>query len=111
MLEPGAAGRLTDLEDLGREATDGRGDVTHRTLLGAGAIRQLAEEAELQVVDVRAPAFPVVGLGGVRAIRRLVVRGLRSATDLVVGRLLMATTSSVATPNMVAVLQQRRASQ
>jgi cyclopropane fatty-acyl-phospholipid synthase-like methyltransferase len=83
-----------------------RGDVTHQTLLGAGAIQQVAAEAGLQVKQVRAPALPVFGFGPMRAVRRMAVHGLRAATNLVIGRVLMATPHSVATPNMVAVLQK-----
>ena len=47
-----------------------RGDVTHRTLLGSSAVRQLALGAGLQISQIRSPVLPVAGTGMTRALRR-----------------------------------------
>jgi SAM-dependent methyltransferase len=82
-----------------------RGDLTHRTLLGSAAVRQLAEETGFTVMQVRSPAFPVSGLGLVRGARRVFVSILQSCTFAFVRNILMNDRNAVVSPNMLVVLR------
>jgi len=82
------------------------GDLTHRTLLGSSAVRQLAMEAGLEVCQVRSPALPVWGLGPVRAARRMAVRLTQTLAFSFVRRVLMGHGSAVVSPNMIVVLRK-----
>src|SRR6266508_495482 len=66
-----------------------RGDITHRTLLGSSAARQLALEAGLETCQIRSPVLPVYGLGPVRAVRRLAVRVAQMLAFLFIRKVLM----------------------
>ena len=81
-------------------------DLTHRTLLGSSAVRQLAMEAGLEVLQVRSPALPVWGLGPVRAWRRLAVRLMQAVAFSFVRHVLMGDGSAVLSPNMIVVLRK-----
>jgi len=83
-----------------------RGDCTHRTLLGSSAVRQLALEAGLEVVQVRAPALAVTGLGPVRLLRRTMVRFLQAMAFWFIRNVLMGQPDAVVAPNMVVVLRK-----
>lgn len=83
-----------------------RGDLTHRTLLGSGAVRQMAMEAGLEVCQVRSPALPVWGLGPVRAARRMAVRFTQTLAVSFVRHVLMGHDSAVVSPNMIVVLRK-----
>lgn len=83
-----------------------RGDLTHRTLLGASAARQLAMERGLTVCHIRCPALPMWGLGPVRALRRMVVRFMQNVVFSFVGYVLMGHGSAVLSPNMIVVLRK-----
>ena len=83
-----------------------RGDLTHRTLLGSGAARQMAMEAGLEVCQVRSPALPVWGLGPVRAARRMAVRLTQTLAFSFVRHVLMGHGSAVVSPNMIVVLRK-----
>jgi SAM-dependent methyltransferase len=83
-----------------------RGDLTHRTLLGSGAARQLAMDAGLEVCQVRSPVLPVWGLGLVRATRRMAVRLTQTLVFSVVRHVLMGNASAVVSPNMIVVLRK-----
>lgn len=82
------------------------GDLTHRTLLGSGAARQLAMEAGLEVYQVRSPVLPVLGLGPVRAARRIAVRSAQTLAYSFVRHVLMGNGSAVVSPNMIVVLRK-----
>jgi SAM-dependent methyltransferase len=82
------------------------GDVTHRTLLGSSAIRQLAIETGLEVCQVRSPVLPVWGLGPVRAIRRMGIRLMQTLAFRFIRYALMGQGSAVLSPNMIAVLRR-----
>ena len=81
-------------------------DLTHRTLLGSGAVRQLAMEVGLDVCHVRSPVLPVWGLGPVRAVRRLTVRLMQTVAFSFVRHVLMGDASAVLSPNMIVVLRK-----
>ena len=46
------------------------GDPTHVTTMGHGKLRYLARDAGLQLLEIRAPALPVHGVGLRRALKR-----------------------------------------
>ena len=83
-----------------------RGDLTHRTLLGSSAARQLAMEAGLEVCQVRSPTLPVWGLGPMRAARRMAIRLLQILAFSFVRHVLMGHCNAVLSPNMVVVLRK-----
>lgn len=83
-----------------------RGDLTHRTLLGSGAVRQLAMQAGLVVCQIRQPVLPVWGLGVRRGLRRAAVRAVQALVFSVIRRLLMSQESAVVSPNMIVVLRK-----
>jgi SAM-dependent methyltransferase len=87
-----------------------RGDLTHQTLLGSKALRQLAYECEFEVDRILPTAFPVTGLGLRRTLRRAVVQIGRAATAVLVRNVWMADRHAVVTPNMTFVLRPARAS-
>lgn len=82
------------------------GDLTHRTVLGSSAVRQLALESGLDVVSIRQPAFPLRGLGSRVLIRRLLVVAARSVIYPIVTHALMGGGDPVLTPNLVFVLKR-----
>lgn len=86
-----------------------RGDLTHRTLLGSSAARQLAMEAGLEVCQIRSPVLPVWGLGPVRAARRMVVRLTQTLAFSFVRHVLMGNDSAVVSADMIVVLRKERA--
>lgn len=86
-----------------------RGDLTHRTLLGSSAARQLALEAGLEVCQVRSPVLPVWGLGPVRAVRRMAARLLQTLAFSFVRHALMGHSAAVLSPNMIVVLRKASA--
>jgi SAM-dependent methyltransferase len=83
-----------------------RGDLTHRTLLGSSAARQLAMEAGFEVCQVRSPALPVWGLGLVHAARRMAVRLMQALAFSFVRHVLMGHGSAVVSSNMIVVLRK-----
>lgn len=84
-----------------------RGDLTHRTLLGSSAIRQLAIEAGFEPWQVRSPSLPICGLGPVRAARRLAVRLAQMLVFSFVRKVLMGNDTAVLSPNMIVVLRKK----
>ena len=86
-----------------------RGDLTHRTLLGSSAARQLALEAGLETCQIRSPVLPVCGLGPVRAARRLAVRLAQMLVFSFVRKVLMGNDTAVLSPNMIVVLRKENA--
>jgi SAM-dependent methyltransferase len=86
-----------------------RGDLTHRTLLGSNAIRQLAMEAGLEVCQVRSPTLPLWGLGPLRAARRMAVRLMQAVAFSFIRHVLMGHGSAVLSPNMIVVLRKEDA--
>jgi SAM-dependent methyltransferase len=82
------------------------GDLTHRTILGSSAINQLAQSCRFSVAQVRAPAFPLSGLGLVTLLRRSVLVSARSIAYPILANLFMGGGRPVLTPTMVFVLQK-----
>jgi len=82
------------------------GDLTHRTLLGSSAVRQLAYEAGLEVRQIRAPVLPITGYPTIRVFRRAVVRVARSVACGFIREILMGNDTAVLSPNMIAVLRR-----
>lgn len=83
-----------------------RGDMTHHSLLGSSAIRQLALDAGLQVCQIRSPILPITGLGLVRAARRTAVRFAQVVAFAFIKNVLMQNGGAVISPNMVVVLRK-----
>lgn len=83
------------------------GDLSHRTLLGSSAARQLAMEAGLEVSQIRSPVMPVRGLGPVRAARRMLVRLAQALVFSFVRHVLLGNGSAVVSPNMIVVLRKK----
>jgi hypothetical protein len=83
------------------------GDMTHRTVIGSGIIEQLAQAANLDVVQVRPPVFPLLGLGVRRFCRRLPVALLRAVASKAINLAFNDNQPRVMTPNMVVVLRRR----
>lgn len=80
------------------------GDLTHRTVLGSSAVRQLAGETGFNVVGIRQPVFPLRGLGPRVFLRRLLVVAARRVAYPIVTHALMGGGQPVLTPNLVFVL-------
>ncbi len=85
------------------------GDLTHRSILGSSAMRQLGEWTGLSVEQVRAPALPLTGLGMGAFLRRIVVLAGRAVTYPLISRLFMGGGSPVLSPNMIVVFRKRDA--
>ena len=83
------------------------GDLTHRTVLGASAVRQLADEVGLQVVQLREPQFVFRGLSVMTLIRRVSIEVARRLVFWVLAKAFMGGGNPVLTPNLVAVLRKR----
>jgi SAM-dependent methyltransferase len=81
-----------------------RGDLTHRTLLGSSAVRQLACEVDLEVRQIRSPVLPMTGLSKTQLIRRAAVRLARWIAFAFIRRALMGNGSAILSPNMIVVL-------
>jgi SAM-dependent methyltransferase len=80
------------------------GDVTHCTLLGSSAVRQLARELDLEVRQIRSPVLPMSGLSKARLVRRAAVRFARWVAFSFIRTALMGNGSAILTPNMIVVL-------
>ena len=83
-----------------------RGDITHRTLLGSSAFRQLAGEVGLEVSQIRSPVLPTAGHGPIRVLRRVAVGALRSIVFGFIRTILMGNSGAVVSPNMIVVLRR-----
>ena len=82
------------------------GDLTHRTLLGSSAVRQIAEEAGLEIHQIRSPVLPVLGVGMLRAARRLLIHLVRSMAFSFIRYFMVGNAGAVVSPNMVVVLRK-----
>jgi SAM-dependent methyltransferase len=83
------------------------GDVTHRTLLGSNAVRQLAYESNFEIVQLREPCLPIWGLGVYRAARRSAVVLMQRAVFTFARVVLMGNPRAVMSPDMVVVLRNK----
>lgn len=86
-----------------------RGDLTHRTLLGSSAVRQLAAEEGLEVSQIRSPVLPIGGYGLISGIRRAIVRSLQTVVYGFIRTVLMGNDGAVVSPNMIVVLKRPKA--
>lgn len=82
------------------------GDLTHRSVLGSSAIRQLAAAAGFEAVEIREPALPLRGAGCLGALRRLLVRTGRRLAYPLIARVFMGGGHPILSPNMVFVLRR-----
>lgn len=80
------------------------GDLTHRSVIGSGMVEQLALGGGLRVLQVRAPAFPVTGMGIRRLLRRLPIVVGRALVGRVLRLLYFDNQPRVIEPNMLVVL-------
>lgn len=83
-----------------------RGDLTHRTLLGSSAVRQLADETGLEVSQIRSPVLPTSGYGAIRVLRRTSVRAAQALAFRFIRLILMGNATAVVSPNMIVVLRR-----
>ena len=83
------------------------GDLTHCTLLGSSAVRQLACEQDLEVRQIRSPVLPMAGLPMTRLVRRAAVRFARWVMFSFIRTALMGNVSAILSPNMIVVLARR----
>lgn len=82
------------------------GDITHKTILGSSAIRQIAARCGFDVLQVREPAFPISGQGLIPLLRRGVVKIARAIVFPVLRSIFLGNAQAVLTPNMVFVLRK-----
>ena len=83
------------------------GDLTHQSILGSGAVRQLALSTGYDVVQVRESVLPTRGLGIKSLIRRTGVKLARRSVFWFLRQAIMCSSSAVLTPNMIFVLRKR----
>ena len=82
------------------------GDLTHRTVLGSSAMRQLAIGAGFEVVAIRAPSFPLRGSGWWSLARRAAIAVSRALIYPFISLVLMGGGNPVLSPNMLCVLRK-----
>lgn len=82
------------------------GDITHRTALGSSAVRQLASQTGLEVINIGPPQLPILGLGPLRAIRRGGIRLAQALIAKFINLVFHDGQSRVITANMVFVLRK-----
>ena len=82
-----------------------RGDLTHQTAIGSGMVEQLAARTGFRVLQIRAPAFPLMGLGIRRMLRRLPVIIGRKLANRAIQLLYLDNQPRVIEPNMLVVLE------
>jgi SAM-dependent methyltransferase len=83
------------------------GDITHRSFFGSSAIRRLALEAKLEVVQIRSPVLPAADLGPIHSLRRLAAGAVQAVAFAFIRNILMGNSGAVVSPNMVVVLCRR----
>ncbi len=82
------------------------GDITHQTVMGSSAVRQLASLTGFEVIDIGSPRLPILGLGLVRAIRRGGVRLVQTIIARLINLVFHDGQPRVITANMVFVLRK-----
>lgn len=80
------------------------GDMTHRTHIGSGMVRQFCLASGLVPLQIRPPAFPVRGLGVKRGLRRALVLAGRAPVRTFFRLVFHDNQPRVIDPNMVIVL-------
>lgn len=81
------------------------GDITHRSHLGWGAVRQICLEVGLEPHQIRHPMLPIRGLGMKRAVRRSLVALVRWVVRGFLRTFFFDGTPRVVDPNMLIVLR------
>lgn len=82
------------------------GDITHRSILGSSAIRQLAELGGLSVAQIRSPVLPLRGIGLRRWLRRAPIVAARSLVTRLIRPTFHDNQPTVITANMLVVLRK-----
>ena len=82
------------------------GDMTHRTHIGSGMVRQFCLATGLRPHQIRGPVLPIQGLGLRRAMRRAAVRAARAFVATFVRVAYMDNQPRVIDPNMLIVLEK-----
>jgi SAM-dependent methyltransferase len=77
------------------------GDITHKSVLGSSALRQLAGGAGFVVECIREPVFPIFGIGLFSFFRRGIVIIARTIAYAFVANVLMGKADAILTPNLV----------
>ena len=83
--------------------------MTHKTIIGTGIVEQIALITSFRVMQIREPAFPLLGIGLRRAVRRLAVLIARRLTAAAIRFAFHDGQTLVITRNMVVVLQPEAA--
>lgn len=86
------------------------GDMTHKSVIGSGKIRQLAALAHLHPLRIGPPAFPLWGLGLVTFFRRIPVAMARALMTKCINMLFHDNQRRVITPNMTVILRKAKIS-
>ena len=81
------------------------GDITHRTILGSGAISQLAAMTGFDLVQVRSPVLPVRNIGMLRALRRIGVILVQKIVGKLIRVAFQDNRRSVISSNMIFVFR------
>lgn len=82
------------------------GDLTHCSVIGSSAVRQLALHAGLQVDAIHSPASPWRGSGVLRGIKRALLDALRALAYPLIATVFMGGGRPVISPNLVFVLRK-----
>lgn len=84
------------------------GDLTHCKPIGSSAVRQIALKAGLELVTIREPSLPVIGLTWRQLFRRVALLALRRPIYLIISNVLMGGGGPILSPNMLFVLKKPR---
>jgi len=83
------------------------GDLTHKTVLGSSAIRQIAGDIGFNVEQVREPTFLYFGLHLSAWIKRLIILFIRKLIFFFIIKLIMGNGSPILTPNLIFVFKKK----
>ena len=83
------------------------GDLTHRLTLGSSAIHQLCCELGYEVLAIKEPASPIIGLGWSRLFRRLIIKTIRFLSYPIIQNIFMDGKKSVLSSHMVCILKKK----
>lgn len=84
------------------------GDITHKTLLGTTALKQLAPKANLELMATYPPSLPILGLGPRRAFDRAMVAIARKIATSLINATFHGNRHGVVTSNLIAIFRSRR---
>ncbi len=83
------------------------GDLTHQSIIGSSAVRQVAISTGFRVEQIREPSFPLLGLGALATVRRSFITLIRALVYPVIERVFMGGGRFVLTPNMLVVFSKQ----